>query len=188
MADSCKKTSLKNVSIQPLSSKVRSSTKDFSKRLSHERKIRTVARNRQKSFKLRPKKFLTLRGPIMAKKLLTVLLILAFGPCFGQSRDNSSIQDLSSKLSARGVTCVQSVKNEKVYLNPSKIFPTEEGLFLALDSNEFILLNNLNSDVEGCYLHSYEIFNRCRWCNQPYFIRCKNPACPGKPNPEAPKS
>lgn len=82
---------------------------------------------------------------------------------------------------------------DRIYLKEDRIFQMEDGFHLLLDDEgKDIILPALYCDQIGYFIpmiegyeekrpRNFSIFNKCKWCGEPYFIRCKNPACPGKP-------
>lgn len=78
--------------------------------------------------------------------------------------------------------CVKFCAEGKIYLNEDRIFPTANGMYLALDRQAtFVLIPEIFSDASGCYIRvdvkRIESLNRCRYCDQKYFVICRNPDC-----------
>lgn len=90
------------------------------------------------------------------------------------SEDN----EILDKIEANKTSCVAGYTENRIYLYPDRIVPTEKGLYLNLNDHEFVLLPSLNSDGHGCYVPCIQIFNNCPGCGQEYFITCRNPDCP----------
>lgn len=89
---------------------------------------------------------------------------------------------LVEEIVAINETCIQGCVGDKIYLNPDYIVPTDQGLFLNLGDENHLLLPMLYSDASGCYITPVlKIFPDCPFCGLPYFLKCKNIYCPGKP-------
>lgn len=118
----------------------------------------------------------------MYRKFLFIVAVLASSLCFGEALQEYDY-DILEAIIANEMTCVQKIDNGKIYLNPTTILPSSTGIFLNLNETESILLSYLYSDSEGCYLWPKippQILNTCPWCGEEYFVRCRNPDCPGK--------
>ena len=114
----------------------------------------------------------------MINKILTVIAILASSTCLAYEVNNSIDNELMDKIEANKNICVAGRSEDRVYLNPSRIFPTEQGVYLNLNDVDYVLLPTLNSDSSGCYLPCVQIFNICSGCGNEYFISCTRPDCP----------
>jgi hypothetical protein len=105
---------------------------------------------------------------------------LASGTCLAHEAHNPIDNELLDKIEANKYTCVSGYSEDRIYLNPTRIFPTEQGMYLNLNDVDYALLPTLNSDGSGCYLPCVQIFNLCPGCGLEYFVSCKNPECPLK--------
>lgn len=118
----------------------------------------------------------------MFKRILSLMAIFVVTACFADVTTSRSNDGAIGEIAANENSCIQRVEEGKIYLNPDRILTTHKGILLNLNDREFILLPTLNSDAEGCYIpERAEILSRCPWCNKPYFIKCRNVDCPGKP-------
>ncbi|MBI2742627.1 MAG: hypothetical protein HYX48_01770 [Chlamydiales bacterium] len=117
----------------------------------------------------------------MFKRILSLMAILVVNICFADISTPVLNDEVIMEIAANENDCIQRIEDGKIYLNPDRILATRAGVLLNLNNRDFVLLPTLNSDAEGCYIpEKVEILNRCPWCNKSYFIRCKNPDCPGK--------
>ncbi len=117
----------------------------------------------------------------MVGKILRYFYVLATCTCFAHDVSDTSDDGIIHQIAANQNTCVIGVAEEKIYLNPNRIYPTEQGLYLNLNDVDYVLLPSLNSDHNGCYVRPVckrQILNICPGCGQQYFISCKNPNCP----------
>lgn len=119
----------------------------------------------------------------MIRNTIAFIAILISSICFAQEEvDNLDVGIIDAIIANRN-TCVVGNSEDKIYLDPNRIFPSEQGLYLQLNNNnEFILLPNLNSDGNGCFVLAAdrhpEIFNTCPGCGRKYFVSCNWPDCP----------
>lgn len=114
----------------------------------------------------------------MLKHLLSLLFLFSTTFCLGNEELNVPDSTAKIRILTQEYECVQTYDGDKIYLRLDRIYPMPEGLYLHLRGNDFVLLPRLNSDNQGCYINSFEIFNRCRFCGEPYFLRCTNSECP----------
>jgi hypothetical protein len=114
-------------------------------------------------------------------------MLLGF-TCFAQ--DSSISPNILEKIITNDAFCVKGYTEDKIYLCEDRIYPTTDGLFLALnEAGDFVPLSRLSSDASGCFVAvssdtlraSLKILSDCPWCGKPYFIKCRNKDCPGKP-------
>lgn len=123
-------------------------------------------------FKLKSRK-----NPMMTK-ILAAVVIFASNFCAASEADNQTYNEILHKIEANKNTCVSSRSEDRIYLNPDRIFPTEEGLYLNLNDVDYVHLPILSSDRNGCYIPCVQIFNICPGCGYEYFVRCTRPDCP----------
>ena len=114
----------------------------------------------------------------MICKVLTLIAILASSICFAYGPNNPIHNEILDKIEANKNICVYGYSEDRIYLNPNRIFPTEQGVYLNLNDVDYVLLPTLNSDSNGCYLPCVQIFNICPGCGYEYFISCTRPDCP----------
>lgn len=114
----------------------------------------------------------------MISKILTFIAILASSTCLAHEVNNSIDNVLMDKIEANKNICVADYSEDRVYLNPNRIFPTEQGMYLNLNDVDYVLLPTLNSDSNGCYLPCVQILNICPGCGNEYFISCSRSDCP----------
>jgi hypothetical protein len=114
----------------------------------------------------------------MIRKIFTHIAILVSSTCLAHEANNPVDNGLMDKIEANKYTCISGYSEDKVYLDPSKIFPTEQGLYLNINDIDYVLLPTLNSDSGGCYLPCVQILNTCPGCGYEYFISCNRPECP----------
>ncbi|MBI3258490.1 MAG: hypothetical protein HYZ54_03275 [Ignavibacteriae bacterium] len=94
---------------------------------------------------------------------------------------NEYYDALVEKIVATDPSCIQESIDDKIYLNPEKIIPTQQGLFLNLEGENYVTLPMIYSDEYGCYITPVvKVFNNCRHCGREYFVTCDNPDCAGK--------
>ncbi len=124
----------------------------------------------------------------MMKQILSFLILSSV--CFADDAiDNWNDEAITQIITNKNI-CIERYENGKIYLKPDRIFPTEKGLYLNLNDQEYLFLSNLNSDAQGCFIpiknaeivagQYLKIFNTCPGCQQEYFLTCKNPNCPLK--------
>ena len=121
----------------------------------------------------------------MVGKILKYFYVLATCTCFAQEATDVCDDEVIHQIVANHNTCVIGYAEEKIYLNPNRIYPTEQGLYLDLNDIDYVLLPSLNSDFNGCYvrpvseaLTKHPILNTCPGCGREYFLTCKNENCP----------
>jgi hypothetical protein len=114
----------------------------------------------------------------MISKILTFIAAFISSICFAHEAHYPLDNGIMDKIEANKNTCVCGYSEDRVYLNPNRIFPTEQGIYLSLNDVDYVLLPTLNSDSNGCYLPCIEIFNKCPGCGYDYFISCSRPECP----------
>lgn len=112
------------------------------------------------------------------KKILSLIVALTSNLCFAYESNNFFDNEVMDKIEANKNTCVYGYTENKVYLKPDRIFPTEQGVYLNLNDVDYVLLPTLNSDSNGCYVPCVNIFNKCPGCGNEYFIRCTRSDCP----------
>lgn len=79
---------------------------------------------------------------------------------------------------------------EKTYLDPSKLYFAEEGIFLNTGFDEWTQVDHIGYDAQGYYLpNQYSAWQgdpivqpkqwKCPYCGHWWFIgeKCKNPEC-----------
>lgn len=89
---------------------------------------------------------------------------------------------LLEEIAAIDQDCIRGCIDNKVYLNPEKIIPSDQGLFLNVQNEHYLHLPMIYSDEYGCYITpmlSLRPSRDCPNCGQSYIGRCRNPDCPG---------
>ena len=114
----------------------------------------------------------------MISKVLVAIAILASGVGFAQDTIDSPVSGIIDEIVANKNTCVVGSSKDRIYLNPNRIFPTEQGLFLNLNDTDYVLLPTLNSDCQGCFIPVIQVLPICPGCGGEYFLSCDNPKCP----------
>jgi len=114
----------------------------------------------------------------MIRKVLTLIAIFISSISFADEASNSIDNEVMDKIEANKNICVSGYSEDRVYLNPNRIFPTEEGVYLNLNDVDYILIPTLNSDSSGCYIPCVDVFNYCPGCGHKYFVSCSRPECP----------
>ncbi len=114
----------------------------------------------------------------MISKVLTFIAVLASSTSFAHEANNPIDNELMDKIEANKNTCVCGYFEDKLYLHPNRIFPTEQGIYLNLNDVDYVLLPILNSDSRGCYLPCVDVLSICPGCGNPYFVSCSRPDCP----------
>ncbi|NGX37163.1 MAG: hypothetical protein K1000chlam2_00316 [Chlamydiae bacterium] len=91
--------------------------------------------------------------------------------------------EITTYLISSESSCITRITESKVYINPDKIFPTNEGLFLELEQNEFVALPYLLADNEGCFVEKSRVIKvtkPCPFCGCERIsnaLRCPNRNC-----------
>ncbi len=91
-------------------------------------------------------------------------------------------EEVFRKILANDVACVRAYQEDKIYLQAERILPTEHGVYLDLNGRDYIVLPQLHSDAEGCFVPlklSIENHKTCKLCGSKYILRCRNGECPG---------
>ena len=114
----------------------------------------------------------------MIRKTLTFIAVFASSICFAQKATDTIDDGIIEQIVANKNRCVISCSEDRIYLNPNRIFPTEQGLYLDLNDADYILLPALNSDSQGCFVPCIDVLNTCPGCGLKYLISCKNENCP----------
>src|SRR5262249_49362935 len=97
--------------------------------------------------------------------------------CFADEANKDWNDELREAIQANENEVVEHYEEDKIYINPEKIHPTPQGVYLNLNDQEFIFVPTLNSDNQGCYIKCLEVLNTCPGCGNKYFLRCDNPNC-----------
>lgn len=129
----------------------------------------------------------------MILKFIISFFIICKSICFAQESDFFENQ-FFLKLLENESDYIKFISGTHCYLQEKHLVPTDRGLLLILDDDNFIFIPKLMSDEAGCYIElasdnsflfqndisrgNVQIFNNCPGCGQQYFIRCKNPDCP----------
>lgn len=116
----------------------------------------------------------------MMAKFFMVMAIFIFSFSFAHQVDRSAYNEILDKIEANKNICVDGVSEDRIYLKPDRLFPTEQGIYLNLNDIDYVHLPILNSDSNGCYVPCVRIFNICPGCGREYFISCSTPDCPLK--------
>ena len=114
----------------------------------------------------------------MIGKTLILIAILASSIGFAQEANDAIDSRIIGEIVANKNTCVVGCSKDRIYLNPNRIFPTEQGIYLNLNDADYILLPTLNSDSQGCFVPVVQILPICPGCHQEYFLSCTNQNCP----------
>lgn len=91
---------------------------------------------------------------------------------------------LLSEIISTDHSCISNVIDDKVYIHPERIVPTEGGLFLSLDPDLFVEIPLLCSDSHGCYVQTgryIKVTKPCPHCGCERTSgawKCRNPDCP----------
>jgi len=125
-------------------------------------------------------------------RFFSILSVLVTFLCFAQNEtviDETILEDIITNESF----CVKGYAEGKIYLKEDKIYLLENRIHLVLNEyGDYVQLSKLESDLSGCFVpasgllnnvtmsrRNPQIFNNCPDCGEPYFIKCKNPSCPG---------
>jgi hypothetical protein len=117
----------------------------------------------------------------MIRKILGFILSISVsGICSAQEESDILDNDIIYGIVANENTCIVNFTIDKIYLDARKILPTDQGLYLNLKDDDYVLLPTLYSDSEGCFIprQCIEVFNKCPGCGRRYFLSCDNPECP----------
>ena len=174
MADASKNRSLKNLSNQILSFLDKGKERRFEEE--QEDAPKTIDNK-----KIKHKNDFVFNMEATLKKykffIPALLSFFTFNQCI---QAESNYGTLINQIIANEYFCVQEYEEEKIYLRAENIYPTENGLLLKVNDQDYICLLLLQSDNTGCYvpLGRMKVLNTCRFCKKEYFIRYKNPECP----------
>lgn len=120
----------------------------------------------------------------MLKTILFVFCSIFCISCFA-NMDVLEINDAAlNEIIANGHACTDGVADDKIYINPDRIIPTREGLFLNVDGERFIPIPLLHSDSQGCYIKPIARIRvtkpcpHCGWEIVSGAFKCRNPDCP----------
>jgi len=95
---------------------------------------------------------------------------------------------LLTQIGSNDCECVVNVTDDKIYVNPERIFPTSQGLFLHIRANEYVALPLLFSDDQGCFIKAARISSPCKQCGEERLsgaFKCPNAKCPSnQPKPK----
>ena len=120
----------------------------------------------------------------MIGKTLTLIAILASSIGFAQEANDTIDSRIIDGIVANKNTCVVGCSEDRIYLNPDRIFPTEQGLYLNLNDEDYVLLSTLNSDSNGCYVPCGSRVQpkkwQCPYCHSWWEMgeECRNADCP----------
>ena len=64
------------------------------------------------------------------------LFIMVISSCFANESIDNWNDEVINQICANENACVEAYADEKIYLNPDRIFPTKNGLFLNLNDSE----------------------------------------------------
>lgn len=118
------------------------------------------------------------------RKILSAAMLLLSSTCFAHNANQEAWDDeLLTSILANENECVLHYEDQKIYLNPDKIHPTSQGVYLNLNENEFIFVPILNSDNQGCYVEcvnwNFDPRNTCPGCGKKFYTGgCRNQSCP----------
>lgn len=113
----------------------------------------------------------------MKKYFLFIIGIFISSTCLAINDTDYNIE-LLNKIAANETFCVEKLEEGKLYLKSDRILPTNYGIFLNLNDTDFVLIDKINSDNNGCYVGLIQVLNTCRFCGKEYFVVCRNPECP----------
>jgi hypothetical protein len=118
----------------------------------------------------------------MLKTILAIMISLSsIGFTHEASEDWNN--ELSKAIQANENAVVDHYDEDKIYLNPDKIHPTPQGIYLNLNDQEFIFVPTLSSDAQGSYVNANLAWDPdprsvCPGCNRRYiYPDCGNPNC-----------
>ncbi len=115
------------------------------------------------------------------KRFFVSLMMLFFSYSTLEALPDETDDALIAEIVANDYSCVAGYSGEKIYLNPAKIVPSSQGLFLNLKDQEYVVLPMLYSDEYGCYITpTIRAASKCPNCGESYIAKCTNPNCPGK--------
>ncbi len=89
-----------------------------------------------------------------------------------------------NEIIANDHCCISNVTDDKVYINPDRIFPTQHGLFLNVDEDRIVAIPVLYSDSQGCYIQvaaRVKVTKPCPYCGWERTsgaFKCRNKDCP----------
>ncbi len=118
----------------------------------------------------------------MKNRIFSCVMLFICTMTFVKIDANECHDALLDEIIAIDATCILGRIGEKVYLNPEKIIPSDQGLFLNLQNENYLPLQMIYSDENGCYITpmlSMKTTNTCPNCGQEYTARCRNPDCSG---------
>ncbi len=114
------------------------------------------------------------------RALFSILLVYST-TCFSSDFFESQ-NALIDEIVAHG-ECVAHVTEDKAYIKPENIIPTEQGIFVDLGNDHYVPIPTLFSDAEGCYVltlspKATKPCPFCGWERLSGIFKCRNPDCP----------
>lgn len=88
----------------------------------------------------------------MALSLFILPMIASTSFTFGESIDTQTESELLNLILDNKEYCTQVIEEEKIYLKPDQIFPTEDGIFLRINQFDLVKISPVFSDELGCYI------------------------------------
>ncbi len=124
----------------------------------------------------------------MKNRFLFCAILLVCSSILINVTANEHQNTLVEAIIAMDKDCILGCVEDRVYLNPEKIIPSDRGLFLDVQNENYVPLPMIFSDESGCYIRPVfdtSIYNKCPGCGESYFITCKNSDCPLKARAKA---
>lgn len=119
----------------------------------------------------------------MLLRALSAICLFCCTVCF--SGELPEIHDaLLAEIISNDCGCIVNIVDDKAYVNPERIFPTGQGLFLHVNVDQFVAIPLLHSDSQGCYIQPVSRIKvtspcpHCGWDRISGALKCRNPDCP----------
>lgn len=71
---------------------------------------------------------------------------------FGESLDVDDPHQIVQLVIENLEYCTLRISNDRIFLKPNLIYPTDEGVFLRINQFDLVRLPHLYSNEEGCYI------------------------------------
>lgn len=116
----------------------------------------------------------------MFKCIFSIIFVCMVVTCCAHESNHALVEEIVANASE----CIVEVVDDKIYVNPARLFPTENGLFLHTRRDHYVAVPFLCSDEHGCYISvglDAKITKPCPHCGRERIsgaFKCRNPDCP----------
>lgn len=111
----------------------------------------------------------------------TMISISSFICLFSQQGFAFDDLELFQAVARSEKLCVERIKENKIYLKTDKLHAYQSTIYLELDHDSYLPLQELKSDSQGYYIQpilSKKITKQCPVCGREYLLICPNDNCP----------